>query len=66
MSMSISIIAFAIMAAITILIAAATVIQQLEVRLPAMALSGDSSLSRHSVNWLGGISFGAALLICLM
>jgi protein-S-isoprenylcysteine O-methyltransferase Ste14 len=64
--MSISIIAFAVMASVIILFVAATVVSEMEIKLPQLTQSGDSSLSPQSVNWLGATAFITALLICLI
>ena len=64
--MSITVIAFALMAGVACLFAGATVARELDVKMPALTQSGDSSLSRQSVNWLGATAFSAALLICFV
>ena len=62
-----SIIAFAIVAAVTIFFVTATIVGELvgawQFRLPKLTQTGDSSLSPRSVNWLAGIAFAAALYV---
>ena len=64
--MNISIIAFTLMAVLTILAAAATVAGEMGLKMPELVQTGDSSLSPRSVNWLATIAFSAALLVCLI
>lgn len=63
--MSISVIAFSIMANGVILFAAAALVSEWDFKVLAWNQKGDSSLSPKSMNWLAGIAFTAALLICL-
>lgn len=63
--MNISVIAFLLMAGVTILVVAATVAGELDLKWPRLAQTGDTSLSPQSVNWLAAIAFVAALWICL-
>ena len=58
--------AFALMGPLAVLFLAALVGGEGSLKLPALHQTGDSSLSRKSVNWLGAIAFIAALLICLI
>lgn len=64
--MNMSVIAFALMASLTILFAAFIVGSEMKLQLPVLTQTGDSSLSPQSVNWLGSLAFVAALLICLI
>lgn len=64
--MSISVIAFILMAAVSTLFLAAIVISEGNLKLPVPLQKGDSSLGRYSVNWLGAVAFLGALLICLV
>jgi len=64
--MNITVMAFAAMAAVTILFGAATMARELKFQLPARRQTGDSSLGRHSVNWLAATAFIAALVICFV
>ncbi|HZL79029.1 MAG TPA: hypothetical protein VFC17_09255 [Candidatus Limnocylindrales bacterium] len=61
-----SIIAFVVMASVSILFMATTLVGEWNFKLPPLNQSGDSSLSRKSVNWLGAIAFIGAVLICLI
>ena len=63
--MSISIIAFGLVALVSILILTVTMTAECDLKLAPLKQTGDSSLSPGSVNWLGGIAFSAAVLICL-
>jgi hypothetical protein len=56
---------FVMLAIVSVLFMGALVISQLNIELPARYQTGDSSLSGHSVNWLGAIALTAAVLICL-
>jgi formate-dependent nitrite reductase membrane component NrfD len=64
--MSMSIIAFGVMASVSILFMAATLADKWDIKLPARNQVGDSSLGPKSVNWLGAIAFIVAVLICLI
>jgi hypothetical protein len=64
--MSISIIGFIVIAAVSVLFMAATAVSQVNFKFPALHQTGDSSLGVHSVNWLGAIAFTGAVLICLV
>jgi hypothetical protein len=65
-SMSISIFAFVLMAFVSVLLMAVTVVSEGNFKMPALNHIGDSSLGFRSVNWLGAIAFIGALLICMM
>jgi hypothetical protein len=68
MGMNMSMIAFVGMATVAVLFMAAMVVLELDFmdfKLSALTQSGDSSLGKKSVNWLAGIAFSAAVLICL-
>ena len=65
-NMSISILAFALMAFVSVLFMAVTVINEGNFKLPALNHTGDSSLGFRSVNWLGAGAFAGAVLICMM
>ncbi len=54
------------MAAVSVLFMGAIVTGQLNIKLPVLHQTGDSSLSGHSVKWLGAIALTAAILICLI
>ena len=54
------------MAAVAALFMGAIVAGQLDTKLPVLRQTGDSSLSGHSVKWLGAIALAAAILICLI
>ena len=54
------------MALVSILLLVATLISEGNFKLPKLKQTGDSSLSRKSVNWLGAIAFLSAVLICLI
>jgi len=58
--------AFALIGSLTVLFLAARVGGEGSFKLPALHQTGDSSLSRKSVNWLGAIAFIVAVLICLI
>lgn len=62
--MSVTVIAFVLLAVTTILILAATMVFDLNLNRIKLAQTGDSSLSPRSVNWLAGIALIAALWIC--
>jgi hypothetical protein len=55
-----------LMATVTVLFMAATVISEANIKMPALIQTGDSSLGAHSVNWLGAFAFIGALMICLV
>jgi hypothetical protein len=65
-SMSISLLAFALMAFVSVLFMAITVVSEGNFKLPALSRIGDSSLGFRSVNWLGASAFAGAVLICMM
>jgi len=64
--MSITVTAFVLMGAVLSLFGIATLAHELNLKLPVLTQSGDSSLSPRSVNWLGLTAFIAALLICFV
>ena len=64
--MSMSIIAFMVMASVSILFVAAMLVDELDLKRPVATQTGDSSLGPKSVNWLGAIAFIGAVLICLI
>lgn len=57
MVMSMTVLAFLAMASALVVFGAATVIRELDFRLPALIQTGNSSLRPQSVNWLGGDRF---------
>lgn len=61
-----SIIAFMVMASVSILFVAAMLVDELDLKRPVATQTGDSSLGPKSVNWLGAIAFIGAVLICLI
>jgi hypothetical protein len=65
-SMSISILAFALMAFVSVLFMAVTVVGEGNFKMPALKQTGDSSLGVRSVNWLGAVAFTGAVLICMI
>ncbi len=65
-SMSISILAFVLMAFVSALFMAVTVVSEGNFKMPALSRVGDSSLGFRSVNWLGAIAFIGAVVICMM
>ena len=58
-----SVIAFAVMAVMAAVFMAAIVVRELDIQMPVLTQTGDSSLSRQSVNWLAAIDFTAALIL---
>lgn len=64
--MSMSLIVFVMMASVVILFMAVILAGKGSFWLPQLNQVGDSSLGRHSVNWLGAIAFIGAVLICLV
>jgi hypothetical protein len=64
MGMSFTVIGFILMSASAILFAGATMVRELNLKLPVPVQRGDSSLSRHSVNWLAATALISALVIC--
>ena len=64
--MSMSIIAFVVMASVSVLFMAATLVGEWNFNLPSLNQTGDSSLGPKSVNWLGAIAIIGAVLICLV
>jgi hypothetical protein len=40
--------------------------RELKIKAQPLTQTGDSSLSRHSVNWLAATAFSAALFICFV
>jgi hypothetical protein len=64
--MSITESGFVLMVIIAVLFMAATVASRTGLRPPIRHQTGDSSLSAHSVTWLGAIALMAAVLICLI
>ncbi|MBC8002473.1 MAG: hypothetical protein H7X97_07780 [Opitutaceae bacterium] len=59
-----SVVAFAVMACLTIGFAACVMGRELRFLLPVLTQTGDSSLSPQSVNWLGALALIGAILIC--
>ncbi len=64
--MDLSIILFIVMASVSALFMVATMAGEWKLKLPSLKQTGDSSLSRQSVNWIGAIAFIGAVLICLI
>jgi hypothetical protein len=64
--MNVSIVAFVVVALVSVLFVAAMLAGELNFKLPALNQIGDSSLSPKSVNWLGATAFVGAVLICLI
>jgi hypothetical protein len=54
------------MASVSALFMVATMAGEWKLKLPSLKQTGDSSLSRQSVNWIGAIAFIGAVLICLI
>jgi hypothetical protein len=65
MGMNMSIFAFDTMAVVAVLFLGASLVLKSRVKLPDLTQHGDSSLGPNSVNWLAGLAFCGALLICL-
>jgi hypothetical protein len=65
-SMSISLLAFALMAFISVLFMAITVVNESNFKMPSLSSTGDSSLGFRSVNWLAAIAFTGAVAICMI
>jgi len=61
-----SLIAFVLVAVVSVLFMAASVVSGGNFKLPALKQTGDSSLGWQSVNWLVAFAFLGAVLICLM
>jgi hypothetical protein len=66
LNMSISILAFALMAFVSALFMMVTVVSEGNFKMPALKQTGDSSLGVRSVNWLGAVAFIGAVLICMI
>jgi hypothetical protein len=64
--MNMSILAFVLMASVSILFLAALLLGEGGLKLPALNQVGDSSLGPKSVNWLGAMALIGAVLICLI
>jgi hypothetical protein len=64
--MSMSLMAFVLMASVSVLFMAAAVVSEGNFKLPALKQTGDSSPGWQSVNWLGAFAVLGAFLICLM
>jgi hypothetical protein len=64
--MNISIMAFIAMASVSVFFMAATAASVSNFKLPPQIHTGDTSLGKQSVNWLGAIAFVGAILICLI
>ena len=64
--MNMSIIAFVLMASVTVLFMAASLFSEWSFKFPALKQMGESSLGRNSVNWLGAIAFIGAIIICII
>jgi hypothetical protein len=63
--MTVSLMAFFMMAAASVLFLSALVVGEEMIRIPVLRQTGDSSLGPRSVNWMGGLALLAAVLICL-
>jgi len=57
--------AFLMMAATSVFFFAALAVGEKMLGYPVLRQSGDSSLGRRSINWMGGIALFVAVLICL-
>jgi len=64
-AMNTSVIAFSVMASLTIIFAAGIMSTELNLKLSVLKQTGDTSLRPQSVNWLAPLAFATALLICL-
>jgi hypothetical protein len=65
-SMKASLLAFALMALVTVGFALATLFREMELQWLEVRQTGDSSLGRNSVNWIAGLALGIDLVICLL
>jgi hypothetical protein len=61
-----SMMAYQMMAMVAVIFLSAIMMSGTGVKLPRLTQLGDSSLSKNSINWLVGIAFCLALLICLV
>jgi hypothetical protein len=64
--MSISLLAFVLMASVSVLFMVITLVSEGNFKLPKLNQTGDSSLGAQSVNWLGAFALIGAILICLI
>jgi len=64
--MDVSNIAFVVIGLISSLFLGVILAGEWDLKWPGLEQFGDSSLSPTSVNWLGGMAFLGAVLICLM
>ena len=64
--MSISLLAFVLMASVSVLFMVITLVSEGNFKLPKLNQTGDSSLGAQSVNWLGAFALLGAILICLI
>jgi hypothetical protein len=65
MGMNLAVIAFIVMATVTVLFAAAILAREMGLPFPARTQTGDTTLSPQSVNWLAASALILAVLICL-
>ncbi len=66
MRMNITVMAFSVMALLSTLFLGATLAHELDLRLPELTQTGDSSLPPQSINTLGATALVAAIVICLL
>ena len=66
MRMSITVMAFSVMAFVSTLFLGATLAHEMDFRLPELTQTGDSSLAPQSIHSLAATALIAAILICLL
>jgi hypothetical protein len=64
--MNLSLMAFMMMAGASVLFLTALLVGEEQFKVAPVRQTGDSSLGRQSVNWLGGLALLTAVLICLV
>ena len=64
--MSISLLAFVLMASVSVLFMVITLVSEGNFKLPKLNHTGDSSLGAQSVKWLGAFALLGAILICMI
>lgn len=63
--MTVSFMAFVMMAAASVFFLAALVVGEQVLRYPVLRQTGDSSFGPRSVHWMGALALLTAVLICL-
>jgi hypothetical protein len=64
--MNLSVFGFAVMAIVAVVFAFATLAREMDFPLRNLTQTGDSSISRRSVNWLAATALLSALFICFV